>query len=844
MPHPPGKSGPRSDLQVPPDLRLDLSPARWIWFPSRRTLPNTVVLFRKTVTLSGGLTSARGWIGADSRYRLTVNGRRVQFGPAPCDPRHMEADPLDLRDYLVTGENVIAVEVLFYGTGDGTWTFGKPGLIFSLDLIGNGENKQTIVSDSSWAVQAPRAWRPGQYRRWYLRAFQEEFDSRYYPHGWTTKGFTCGPDWFPAMQLECPANTPSICARFSEYQADIWRAPSETYLLRRSIPMLRETEMTAPELVEALWLRWKRSPVEYFEFDAPDSWLVEPAPLPAQNKHGERGITLHPERGTVLTFRLNEQGVGWPHFTIDAPAGTIVELLVHEAHALGGPPLLNTHFHSWSRFVCREGLNNFEPFDFESCRWIQLHIHPGKGKAVLRSIGLRRRVFPFLHEPRIAVDDPALQRLMEACCNTLLNSAQETVVDGMARERQQYSGDGGHQLHPLYVTFGDDRLPDRYIRTFGQGMTHEGYFLDCWPAYDRLARLAQRQLGLSVWGPLIDHGVGFVWDCWHHVMHTGSLDAVRLVLPNLQRFVGYLTGLRDDRGLIPVEGLGVPSVYIDHSAYLKQRHKSCAFNLYISSMLEIAFVDICNWVQEKEFTGSAKQIGRDIRKATQEIFWDATKQLFVVNKPWLSEEGTPRFCDRSLSNALLYDQLPGGSWQESVRVLSSCPAEMGFSYPANAIWRLWALARAGKGKEIIEDLRGRWAGMPSVVENNTLSEFWDVTPDSGSQWSHCSVGPLVILYQGLLGLRPLSPAYETYEIRPLITTMRKVSCTAHIPPGELNLTWDASNREFVVATPPAGKGVLSLSGPRRTDLQPIGSPDHFGFQQYSLAPGARTVVQL
>ena len=76
---------------------LNLSPARWIWLPSQRTLPNTFVLFRRELKLRAAAGKAAGWITADSRYRLTVNGRRVQWGPAPCDPRQLDVDPVDLH---------------------------------------------------------------------------------------------------------------------------------------------------------------------------------------------------------------------------------------------------------------------------------------------------------------------------------------------------------------------------------------------------------------------------------------------------------------------------------------------------------------------------------------------------------------------------------------------------------------------------------------------------------------------------------------------------------------------------------------------------------------------------
>ena len=44
---------------------------------------------------------------------------------------------------------------------------------------------------------------------------------------------------------------------------------------------------------------------------------------------------------------------------------------------------------------------------------------------------------------------------------------------------------------------GDFEQAARYLTTDSQGLTKEGYFMDCWPAYDRLNRIAQRQLDLK-----------------------------------------------------------------------------------------------------------------------------------------------------------------------------------------------------------------------------------------------------------------------------------------------------------------------------------------------------------
>jgi len=82
-----------------------LNPAKWIWLPAQRTLPNTSVLFRKEFDISSEVNSARGWICADSRYCLYINGNRVQWGPPPADPREISVDPFDVKKLLVKGKN-------------------------------------------------------------------------------------------------------------------------------------------------------------------------------------------------------------------------------------------------------------------------------------------------------------------------------------------------------------------------------------------------------------------------------------------------------------------------------------------------------------------------------------------------------------------------------------------------------------------------------------------------------------------------------------------------------------------------------------------------------------------
>ncbi len=564
-------------------------------------------------------------------------------GPAPCDPRWLEADPIDLTEALVAGTNVIGAKVLFFGQGDGTWPIGKPGFLFWLELELEDGAKQTLVSDGDWRVFLARAWQPGRYKRFYTRALQEEFDARLYPHGWTTNSFTIDKDWLSPIELECPANKPPICSTYNDYLFDTDRSviTPAAEIRARTIPRMNEVEIPAKGLAESLWIEWLRPAEEYFEFVSLDAFRAVREPSAKELGPGEWEVQLDGKRAAALTFEFAEEMVGWPYFTIEAPAGTTVELIVQEAHEVGGPALLNTHWHSWSRLICRGGVNRFEEFDFEACRWVQLHIHGAAGRVVVRDVGMRRRIFPWPNPPAIRFNEPALQKLISASINTLNNSSLETIMDGVARERQQYTGDSSHQLHGIYMAFGEHRLPARFVTTISQGITQDGYFLDCWPAYDRYARLSEREIGLSKWGPIFDSGVQFPLDCYYHHLYTGDLETLRGPYRSLLRFAQYLSTIVGRDGLLPVENLGLPCVYIDwisRGAYERQSHKQCAFNLYAAAMLQHALAPLCRAMGENSQAESVGTLGEKLQAAAVRTFSGPGEKV-VRHQPALARSG-------------------------------------------------------------------------------------------------------------------------------------------------------------------------------------------------------------
>lgn len=774
---------PYPEIQAVLDSLPDLKPAKWIWFPSGRTLANTFVLFRRSIELKKDLVSARGWIMGDSRYILHVNGERIQFGPSPADPRYPEIDPIDLTKILNQGANTIGATVLYYGHGDGTWPGGKPGFLFYLELVYARGERQILVSDINWDTKVATSWRPGQYKRWYLRALQEEFDARLYPYGWAENNFELDKSWMPAFELDGDPNEPALASSYPDYLGDISAPASIEQMRERSLPMLKEQLVPTKHLANSFYVHWRQDPRLYFDMKVFQPYEVGHAvsveKLSKQSWRLKRSVT----DGSVLTFELGEQMVGWPYFSIEAPAGTTIELLVQEAHDPNRAGIINSHFNAWTRFICDGQKRRFECFDYESLRWLQLHIHPGAGEVIISEVGVRRRHFPWPHTALVQLKEQSLQQLAAATLNTLNNNAQETIVDGMGRERQQYSGDVGHVIHVLCGIMGEYQMAARYIRTFSQGITLDGYFLDCWPAYDRLARISQRQLGLTPWGPLLDHGIAFCFDNWHYYQYTADSAPLDESFPRLLRFFDYLSSLVREDGLLAVEDIGVPTVWLDNY-YASQRDKQCAFNLYAVAACQYALVPLCEQRGENEWKAKILNFAQQLLKNTQRHFWDKEQQVFVGNLPWRTQES--HFDERSLSLAVLYDLCPQNASQKAVEILVSPPNEAyAKAFPANAGWRYWALAKANQTQSIYQDLIQRWAHLPSVLLNNSLQEDWEVKADSKAQWSHAAMAPLFSFTMCFLGIRPIVPGGKVLEMKPQLGELADFSIRYHTPEGSI-----------------------------------------------------------
>ncbi len=540
-------------------------------------------------------------------------------GPAPCDPRFWDVDPADLAPYLKAGRNVVAALACAFGNGDGTYVPTAPvgsgegqGFLFQCDALG-------LVSDESWKTLRPRCWKHGAPARWFLRALQEEYDARFEPTGWREIEFDDSA-WQAAMVSRVPIGRPNLGELGPAGWVPEWR------LTPREIPPLVESLALPAGLGAVGRIRWKSSPEEYFECFPPGAFdETLDASVARRAEAPLFPLIVQPPaagEGIAVTFEFDREIVGHPFVRVLAPEGTVIEVLWVEKQAPGKLLLRGRpRFGQWLRVTCGSGVTNYEAFEYEALRLLQLHIRNAGGPVEIQACGVKERNYDWAHQPEYEVSDTRIKSALDASFRTHKLLCQETIVDNVTRERQQYAGDLDHPKRLSLCAFGETRQVRRVIRTFAQGQNPEGWFMDSWPAWDRCQRLFQKHLGVTKWGAIIDHALEFGIAVADYYLWTADRALLDELKPKLEKYAAFLERSALDDGLLPVAPWTWQSVWIDHIGYKREDEKHCALNLYWAGFLSEGLARLQSWSGAGGAAAASRARAGRIVEAVRARYW-------------------------------------------------------------------------------------------------------------------------------------------------------------------------------------------------------------------------------
>ena len=527
----------------------------WIWVPGGDAAHTQLALFRRTLELDEAPASAKIRISAETRYKLYVNGVLAALGPAKGDASEWFVDTVELAGLLRRGENVLAVEVLHYGTAEAQtnqslFHTSTPGLYVEDVATGDallgdaldGREQDAPAEIPANALAAIYAPRPAcgldvrADRRWRCRV---------------DGGFSIvseNPFFGPLQILEDRAGDVTLAGwKLPGFDDSAWQKADPYDIVRLKTGV--SPRNLRPRPIPAM----RRERCRFAGLYGNRETSVPAAAWEALLAGRDRVVV--PAHATeFVEIAAGEEMTGFLSLRVAGGAGATVRILTSECYveAQEGGLMAETRkgdrtdasgelagFTDTYRVAgsgSAEAPEAFEPFWFRTFRFVRLAVETADEPLALAGFDYEETGYPLEVRTWVETSDPAMADIWDMSLRTLERCMQETYTDCPFYEQLQYLHDARSQILFTYAVAADDRLARQAIDQFSRALRPDGTLNASYPCTE-----PNIIPGFSIYYILMLHD---------HMMWFGDRAFCMRYLPYVDAILGYFDrNLRAD-GLV------------------------------------------------------------------------------------------------------------------------------------------------------------------------------------------------------------------------------------------------------------------------------------------------------
>jgi hypothetical protein len=762
---------------------------------------NRWYLFRNVVALDQPVKSAPTRITVDGRYKLFVNGIFVGRGPVRSTPFDQKYDCYDLASYLKPGRNIIGVLIHVFGEDKswyeqvrGMWrpAFGDGGLWIEGAIVNTNRDWRAIKSDA-WDCTTPPAN--------HGLGFIESFDARAFPEDWLSDDFD-DSHWHYVTILKAGGGGPE--AFFGGMQT----VPFPLLFPNPLPPLAREfVPVALPYWIKRL--AGSDLPI----FRRPYEEVLLPL---ADDKVSETGDGWHIRTGTgdgvVMLFDMGKLHTGSVCFTLDAAGGEEIEIAVNEQlpgeWEEGGPAVdaritrrevlgLDAHV---TRYTARPGLQNFERFEWQAVKWLQISIRNAPNGVTLSKLGLMQTHYPVEEIGEFTCSDPMLTQLWSTGAYTLKLCMHDGWEDCPSREQRQWLGDATVENLVGHVAFGPSVIPlnAKYLRD---------------------AAASQRTDGLTqMFAPGNHGGNGLLIPDWtlqwilnarEHLRWAGDLETIEAIYPSIQKALAWFEAQINDHGLIA----DMPYWHFIDWSGVGRHGEALTLNAQLAGCFD-ASADMADALQMPSAASRYRASAIAICESLNNRHWDEARGIYVDCVDPLTAFQEPRVSQHGNAAMILWGCAPENRWHRMIERVSD-PARLTFTAAApiapegetldpqegvvlaNTFYSHFvqcAFIKAGRADLVLDLIRNRYG--PMLHKGATT--LWESFAPTASLCHGFSATPTYQLVTGLLGLQPSADGFASVRIAPLPTDLSHVECRFGTVVGELTARLDRNDQGWMM----------------------------------------------
>lgn len=790
--------------------------------------------FFKEITVEKPLEAVGIDITADQKYKLYVNDAFIGRGPLYGAPDYYSFDHYDLSAVVQPGINRVWVLVMQDHPGDYYAGEHPAALLAQVMLNFKDGTSEAVGTGADWRILKDGGWHAHTPRSFYdldnMEAV-EVYDAR----------ASVNKDNFSTLGAESVrAKTFTRNTWISEMYEDIpvphigkmWR-----YLQPRELPYMLEhsvdgTLVKQGEVEPGNVDKHSYKPVaqmwQGLEHIAHASHAVLEH-LDAVTNPGETYAVLRPMTEESYPFRayypafildFGEVMNGYVELDVEAPAGCILDIAY--AHVLdNGKVYYKTgHHYRNKRYVCREGRQTWESFEFVNARYLQVTVRY-QTPAVFSiqefnpikvyHVGLKRTEYPLTQSASFQCSEPLLEKLFEASGNTARTCVNDKLVDNNYREKNNWSGDVTTVMLPLLYLHGNLDIFKRYFRTFCYEQNPWGSFNIMVPESNDL---------------IFDHSYSLMIRLEEYCTLSGDTALGAELYPHVRRFLELMEKYENADGIIEY----IPWVYWFDWAPL-HRKGICSTLSFMYLRVLMAAERLAGWAgAETDGKIIAEKIA-GLRRSCVNYFWNDAEGCFIEYVENGIQSGT--ICEHANAMAVLTGCCGAGRLErvmervfgrglglnENREVIKVAPI---FQYYA-----MKAFTEADREDLLLEFFEKR-SGLFIARGLTTIPEVWDVDARTHDSFAQATPPEANMILSELAGLKPEDAGFGRFIAEPRFDLVCSLKARMPSNAGVLGISWEALDDEKAVVTvtkpedaacrfvPPEGWRVESVTADGKT----------------------------
>jgi alpha-L-rhamnosidase len=408
----------------------------------------------------------------------------------------------------------------------------------------------------------------------------------------------------------------------------------------------------------------------------------------------------------------------------------------------------------------------------------------------IQSFSMLYEYLPVEYHGSFVSSNEQLNNIWSTSLYTLHLNTREFFLDGIKRDRWVWSGDAYQSFLMNYYSFNNNEAVKR-----------------------TLVALRGKDPVVAHMNTIVDYSLYWFSGIYDYYLYTGDSAFVASLYGKMVSLMDFCLGRRNAEGMM--EGIEEDWVFVDW-AEIDNRGEVSTIQLLLCRSLETMAL-VAALVGDQARTDSYRKAAEELKAKVMKVFWDEAQGGMVHNR----YQGALSSKITKYPNmlALRFGYLDEAQTERVKHQVMLNPEVQGIKTPYMRFYELAALCEVGEHPYVLSELLQYWGGMLDLG----VTSFWEEYDPKQSGREHLGMygmpygrslchawgaSPIYLLGKYFLGVRPLTPGYETFVVEPHLGGLEWMKGVVPMGSGEVEIDMNPS-RIRVRAT--QGNGTLRYS---------------------------------